>query len=169
MCEAVSNSLQTVRRGILFAAFLALAIPLWAHTDTAARGHRTETADCSRAIPCDTVALRALRVEAIALVAAPPPEAQPAAILKFDVTNEALLPVTDVLLDVALLDDTDRDGSAGRPVKAIVGPFEISATAPIEGGYTVHYELLLRNLSVDCRCVPSIRVRSARSVTGEAR
>jgi hypothetical protein len=36
--------------------------------------------------------------------------------------------------------------------------------ATIEAGYTLNYEMLLRNLSPDCSCVADVSITSARPV-----
>lgn len=90
---------------------------------------------------------------------------QPSMVLKFDVLNEGLSSVTDVVIEIAIREKTLVDGDANRS-RPIVGPFTISGQATIHAGYTVAYEMLLRNLTPACQCTPDVRVISARSLPG---
>ena len=107
----------------------------------------------------------ALRIARVRLEAPPEDAAQPSMVLKFDLLNEGLSSVTDVVIEIVIRDKrlAESDPLAARP---LVGPFTISGHATIDAGYTIAYEMLLRNLSTECQCAADVRVISARSVSG---
>jgi hypothetical protein len=70
-------------------------------------------------------------------------------------------PSTDLLLAVSLLEPR-REGAAEDLRLTLAGPFIIHVRAPLQPGYAFTYEVRLRNVSVDCDCVPSVATLSAR-------
>lgn len=104
-----------------------------------------------------------LRIVHVRLERAPRIELPPSAILKFDLLNEGVDRMTDVLLEVSIVEQP----SPGEPLgsrRVLVGPFNVRGTAVLQPGYTINYEMLLQNFSSDCHCVPRIVVTSARAV-----
>jgi hypothetical protein len=91
-------------------------------------------------------------------------EASPAAVLRFDATNEGSDRLTDIVLEGAIEAKPDSSDEP-RSRRLIAGPFTIQVAAILEAGYTIEYEVLLRNLSLECRCIPTVRVVSVRSLT----
>src|SRR5262245_33851357 len=83
-------------------------------------------------------------------------------LLKFDVHNQSETSQANILLSVSLLGPAGEDSLEPRPV--IVRPFSIRVETVLRAGYLVEYEILLRNLSSDCDCLPRIDVVSARPV-----
>jgi hypothetical protein len=75
--------------------------------------------------------------------------------------NEGALRVADVVIEISILDKERSENHDGQPAP-IVRPFRISAHATIEAGYTVNYQMLLRNLSPECPCVATVKILSAR-------
>ena len=47
--------------------------------------------------------------------------------------------------------------------RAVLKPFTLRTEATLEPGYSVDYEMRLRNLSARCQCVPKVEVVSARA------
>jgi hypothetical protein len=87
--------------------------------------------------------------------------ARPAVVLKFDLLNDSPGRVTDVLIEIAIVEKPSRDPGSRR---LVAGPITMRGYATIEPGYTVEYKVLLRNLSSDCGCEPQVSVVSARPV-----
>lgn len=88
-----------------------------------------------------------------------------AAVLKFDLYNEGEASVTDIVLSVAVLAGSGRDDS--EPREPVVRPFRIRIDYALRSGYSVDYEIRLRNLVFDSDCVPAIEVLDARIVSDE--
>ena len=102
-------------------------------------------------------AARLLKVENVRLEAPVREEASPSTILKFDVVNGTSAPLTDLVLEISILEKSAPTELAGR---AIVRPFKIRGSVVLQAGYTINYEMLLRNLSSDCRCIANVDVVS---------
>ena len=100
-----------------------------------------------------------LRVENVLLEAAVRPETEASTLLTFEVINGAPTPLTDLVLEVSV--DERRD--SGAPVTgALVRPFTIRGHTVLDAGYTMKYEMLLRNLPASCDCVATVGVISVR-------
>ena len=103
-----------------------------------------------------------LRVGNVRLDAPGPEAPQPSTALKFDLWNDGAVAITDILLQVAIV---ERKGAHDDAVpRVVVGPFTVGGHATIEAGYTVSYEMVLRNLSSDCGCLANVRIVSARAL-----
>jgi len=83
-----------------------------------------------------------------------------AATLKFDVHNESLRNLASMVLSISLA-EAPREGSGNAVPTVLVGPVKVLAKRLVLPGYTVHYELRLRNISSDCGCVPTVDVLEA--------
>jgi hypothetical protein len=77
--------------------------------------------------------------------------------LKFDVVNSATAPLIDLVLEISVLEKPARKGLSGR---AIVRPFRVRGDVILQAGHAINYEMLLRNLSSDCRCIATVNVVS---------
>ena len=104
-----------------------------------------------------------LRIDHVRLERAPRTETSPSAILKFDLLNEGVDRMTDVLLEVSILEQPPP-GESLQSRRVLAGPFNIRGTAVLQPGYTMNYELLLRNVSSECSCIARVVVTSARAV-----
>jgi hypothetical protein len=98
-----------------------------------------------------------LQIENLRLDSPPPAVPQPAALLKFDVSNNTSLRLTDVVLKVSFLEN-----SCPVPTRVIVGPVTVRVKAILQAESVLSYEMLFRNLSSDCDCSPSVEILSAR-------
>lgn len=102
-----------------------------------------------------------LKVGNVRLEPPPPTERLPAVLLKFDVVNVSSNRLTDLVLKVSILEKPHvLDGATDR---ILVGPFEIRGRVVLEPGYALNYQLLLRNLTVDCGCVAKVEPISQHS------
>ena len=101
----------------------------------------------------------ALRVSNIRLEPEPDAEAEPSAFLRFNVENYGITQLTDVVLRIAVYTDPDDPALT----RAVLKPFTLRTEATLEPGYSVDYEMRLRNLSARCQCVPKVEVVSARA------
>jgi hypothetical protein len=104
-----------------------------------------------------TAAARMLRVENVRLEAPVHAYASPSTLLTFDVFNGASTPLTDLVLEVSILEKPVTTTLSGRTV---VRPFKIRGQVVLQAGYTVNYEILLRNLSPACACVANVDIVS---------
>jgi hypothetical protein len=105
-----------------------------------------------------------IRILNVRVESAPPDAPKPSALLKFDMLNDGDSKVTDIVIRITIVEKLSAvDHQLGAP-RVLVGPFWIRGSATIEAGYTVNYEMLLRNFSSACECVARVVVVSARSL-----
>ena len=102
----------------------------------------------------DNAARLPLKVQRVRLEPAPPMSASPGTVLKFDLYNASTNRLADPLLQIAIVEKTEP--SALRRI--LVGPFTIRGEVVLEAGYRLNYEMLLRNFSSDCHCLPNVEV-----------
>ncbi len=160
------------RKGVLIIAVLALG---WAVVGRASDGSRDAL---QRQIKLDRapliggaetgvdhrpVARSALRIEHVRLE--PPSVAQPlpSTILKFEAYNASASTLADVVLEISIVEKLQPSQGVGLP-RVLVGPFTIRGNFVLESGYTINYEMLLRNLSSDCACSAKVDVLAVRSL-----
>jgi hypothetical protein len=98
----------------------------------------------------------------IRLEQAPPIKGRPSVNLKFDAFNDSVDDLTDIVLKVSIV---QRSHSATNP-EVIGGPYIIRGSVLLRPGYSMGYEMRLRNLTTQCDCVASVRVVSARPSAG---
>jgi hypothetical protein len=84
------------------------------------------------------------------------------AVLRFDAVNDSSDRLTDLVLEISIVGKPSRNGAATPRV--IARPFTVQEKRIIEPGYSLQYEIVLKNVSSDCDCRTSVQVRSARSV-----
>jgi hypothetical protein len=89
----------------------------------------------------------------------------PATLLEFDMLNDSVDPVTDVVVQISIAEKSANH----QPPHVVAGPFTIKGEAVLEPGYTIKYQMIMRNLSSDCDCVASVGVLSARPVAAADR
>lgn len=112
-----------------------------------------------RTAPLELPEHPALRVSDIRLEAAPVPEAEPSAVLRFSLANHGITQLADVVLRIAVY----TQPSEAELTRAIVRPFTLHTDATLEPGYSVDYEMKFRNLAPGCQCVPKVEVVSAKA------
>jgi hypothetical protein len=105
--------------------------------------------------------LSSVRVMNVRLEPPPADAPNPSAVLKFDILNDSESSVTDIVIQIAML-EKPRVESVPNGERFVVNPFTIQGSVTLEAGYTVNFAMLLRNLSADCGCVPNVVVLSAR-------
>jgi hypothetical protein len=103
-----------------------------------------------------------LRIAKIRLGPAPRDE-KTSAVLKFDMSNVSSRTLTDIAFQISVVEESRR-GNWDTPGRVIAGPFTIRGKLVLEPGYTAEYEILLRNVSSECRCAANVRVLSVRSL-----
>ena len=96
---------------------------------------------------------------------APPGEKKPSALLKFHALNSGSSKLTDIVFEISIVEQPDREELDARR-RLLAGPFTIRGNVVLEPGYTADYEMLLRNLSRDCRCAAKVKVVSVRFLPG---
>jgi len=80
----------------------------------------------------------------------------PAAHLTFELHNQGLQELTDIVLTMSVLTPPPRDGrDAERAI--IAGPLTIRSKVVLLRGYSIAYDVNLGNLSAEGHCVPAIR------------
>jgi hypothetical protein len=105
-----------------------------------------------------------LRVQNIRFEPSEPVAEAPSTTLKFDVINDGVESLTDIILKVSVLEGNDTRPDGRRTVLA--GPFTIRGSAPLHPGLTMTYEMRLRNLASECSCVGKVDIISVRGLTG---
>ena len=97
-------------------------------------------------------------VRNVQLASAPPVDDEPSAFVRFDVINEGEQDVSPVVVEIAILETPRRVGEAVPLPTTLVGPFRIRAKTALKAGYSVHYELRLRNVFASCACTATVDV-----------
>jgi hypothetical protein len=106
-----------------------------------------------------------VKIQHVRLAPAPGAE-QPATLLEFDMLNDSVDLITDVVVQISIVEkSTDRKTLP----RVLAGPFTIKGETVIKPGYTINYQMLMRNLSSDCDCIANVGVLSARPLTGADR
>jgi hypothetical protein len=116
------------------------------------------TAPFPKSMPFRFAAVRSIKLEPASPISG---DDTPAAIMKFDVYNELHLSIADLVLAVSVLGEPGGDSSSKSRV-VLVRPFNIRVSQVLQPGYSIHYELRMRNLSASCDCLPKVEVLAAR-------
>jgi len=103
-------------------------------------------------------------VENVRFEPAPLTKGSPSAVLKFDVFNDSETRVTDFVMRVSFVEQRLSDDAESQP-RILVGPVTFTTRDVVQPGYVLGYEMLFRNLSTECGCIPSVQLLSARSLT----
>jgi hypothetical protein len=104
------------------------------------------------------------QIENLRLDDAPDDAPQPSVVLKFDVFNNSSARLTDVILKVSFLEKPLSEGLT-IPARVLVGPVTVRVGEILQSGFTLSYEILFRNLSAECDCLPRVEILSARSLS----
>jgi hypothetical protein len=160
--------LTAYRRAVaaLFVGALALAaLPVRARASVAPVHGDASIPERVDVIDLSTVTRKQLfgiAVRDVKLERAEPIEDAESSTLAFDVYNELDMAVSGVTISVSVLGPVREDAAERRAV--IVRPFEVRLKEVLLPGYSVHYELRLRNMSAEWECVPQIEVLDARAL-----
>jgi hypothetical protein len=107
------------------------------------------------------ITLRSVAVENVRVEPAPNSEGAPAALVKFDLLNKGLTTVREPTLRISVVEKTDAHTALAQR-RVLVRPFVVRGiNITLEAGQTFSYEMLLRNFSSDCNCVPYVEVLPA--------
>jgi hypothetical protein len=105
-------------------------------------------------------ALAFVIVRHVRLIAAPPIEDLPSALMRFDVQNQGVRPVLDVDVRLILLATSSQNQVPVSP-QVLAGPFTIRTKRLLMPGERFDYEIRLRNLTSDCDCLAKVDVVEA--------
>jgi hypothetical protein len=103
----------------------------------------------------------ALRVQNITLEPTLPMNGVPTAMLSFDVLNAGGVDLSRIVVEVVVL-ETSVPSRLGDPPTVLAGPFTIIGTRTLSSWQSLHFGLVLRNLSSECDCTANVKVVSAR-------
>jgi hypothetical protein len=133
-----------MRKRVFFLVAVALACALSAQASDSPR------------TPLRLVAIENARVEP-----APVTESVPSALLKFDVLNKGLTMVREPTLRISVVEKPDPHAVLSQR-RVLIPPFVVRGiNITLDAGQTFSYEMLLRNFSSDCNCVPYVEVLPA--------
>jgi hypothetical protein len=154
-----------LKRAVIAVSGGVFALMVAVHAETGANGRRFESrdrsaprVDSSRIVTAPGRA-STLRIHRVRLEAAPPAAPKPSVLLKFDLVNDGLLTVRNVVLEVAIVERPSID-AATAALHVVAGPFTIRGDIDLQAGYTLNYEMLLRNLPSDCNCSANVAILS---------
>jgi hypothetical protein len=121
------------------------------------RAHIPFAVSVDRPAPPPGIRIKQVRLE-------PPDEGDTSktAVLRFDAVNDSADRLTDLVLEISIVGKPSTSDAATPPV--IRRPFTVQEKRIIEPGYSLQYEIVLKNVSSDCDCRTSVEVRSARSL-----
>ena len=153
----------------MFGGVLTLAMAV--HAETGPTGHPSESRgpsvrqlDSSQIASPPAVRPSTLKVQRVRLEATLPPIPTPSVVLKFDLVNDGLVTVSGVILEVAIRERLSTDADP----HVVAGPFTIRGDVDLQAGYTLNYEMLLRNLPSDCDCVADVAIVERRAAAPPA-
>jgi hypothetical protein len=90
-------------------------------------------------------------------------ETSPSMFLKFEISNEGSTSVSDIVLEISIVEKPQSEQPNFAP-RVVVHPFTIRGNVVLRPGYTMNYEMLMKNLSSECSCVATVAVVSVRSL-----
>lgn len=107
---------------------------------------------------------KAVKVQNIRLVPASDDDKLPFATLAFDMLNDGTTRVTNIVLAISVTES--RPSEQVEPSEhVVVGPFTIREKVVLQPGYSMEYELRLRNLAAtNCSCKGRVEVVSVETV-----
>jgi hypothetical protein len=108
-----------------------------------------------------TPALSVISIQSVRLELALASGSVPTAFLKFKMHNQGSQSVAGIVLRVSLVSRQDHADTDGTQT-IVAGPFTIRAKRVLRPGYTIEFDLGLRNIGSDCACIPNVEVVAAR-------
>jgi hypothetical protein len=141
-------------------------MPVWAQplaardlTQQSLEVRRTPQTD-HRQARLESNRIAGLIVSNIALERVPSSDAMPSTDVTFELLNDTLSKYKDIVLELSITEKgSDFQENARRSL--IVGPVTIRTTFVLESGYTMMYQMRLRNFAAQCDCDVSVEVISA--------
>jgi hypothetical protein len=103
----------------------------------------------------------ALKIENVRLTSPVRAETWPAALLTFAVVNEGAERLSDITLEISITESAVAASESPASSRAVVRPFTVRGDTILQPGYAFNFEVLLRNVSADCICVPKVDVIAA--------
>ena len=149
-----------LKNQVVVVGVLVMACGVLVNATTEHQDKRVKHLTLDRSALVDNAARLPLRVQRVRLEPAPPMSASPGTVLKFDLFNASANRLADPLLQIAIVEKTEPFALR----RILVRPFTIRAEVVLEAGYILNFEMLLRNFSSDCHCVPNVDVVSVRSL-----
>jgi hypothetical protein len=86
-------------------------------------------------------------------------------VLKFHISNDGSAAMEEMVLAISIIQRRTPAVSSAPP-RILAGPFVLRADVVLQPGYTTDYEIVLRNISLDCGCKAQVRVIFARRSSG---
>lgn len=105
---------------------------------------------------------RLLRISRVRMHDTKPGEIKPSVKVTFHTSNDSSDTLEQVVFAIAIVERLTAAAAPGVPPRTVAGPFIFRADAVLEPGYTTDFEVVLRDISIDCGCIPQIRVLSVR-------
>jgi len=163
--DRYSRALRRSQKALLVLAISTLPVAATgAANDVRPKGTVTIPADDARERVVAVSAPVPVKIRHVHLKPAPGVDT-PATTLEFDMLNDSGDPVTDVVVEISIVEKSTNH----EPPHIVAGPFTIKGEAVLEPGYTIKYQMIMRNLSSDCDCAANVGVLSARPVPGPDR
>jgi hypothetical protein len=97
----------------------------------------------------------ALRVQNITLEPTLPMNGAPTAMLSFEVLNAGGVDLSRIVVEVVVLERAVSSWLDGPP-KVLAGPFTLIGTRTLSSWQSLHFGLVLRNLSSECDCTANV-------------
>src|SRR5919198_4218388 len=76
----------------------------------------------------------------------------PSSMLKFDMFNESSGTLRDPVLEISIVEKRNAEDTIALP-RMLAGPYTIKTNVILNAGFSISYEIMLRNLAPDCDCV----------------
>jgi hypothetical protein len=91
-------------------------------------------------------------------------EFDPSARITFEIRNEGFVGLDDISLSVSVAQKSPLD-ELNAPPTVLAGPFTVRVRPTLRPGYSLAYDIRLRNISAECDCFATVDVLSAQAVT----
>jgi hypothetical protein len=102
-----------------------------------------------------------IRISNVRMEHATDADGAPMTVVKFHTSNDGPAAIEHVVFAISIVARSASRRIGVRP-RVLAGPFVIRARVGIKPGFTVDYEIGLRDVSVACGCNPDVRVISVR-------
>jgi hypothetical protein len=82
-------------------------------------------------------------------------------LLTCDMFNESTARLRDPVLEISIVENRNAEDTIALP-RTLAGPYLIKTNVILNAGFSISYEIVLRNLPPDCHCVPKVDLQSVR-------